>query len=256
MTLSVRVDGDERLISMARSAARHTADALLSLRASIEVMIKEELELVFRTAMASAGEGFPPIYQQHTLQTLAYLPIFIDVTGYGVDTFLDLEELGDYEAFEQGFHYHAQITGGGNVDLPYGGEDLKNSTEERYQYWLALLYGSDIPGYPPVQGKLAETYAARVSYWEAIGKAPEWLMLQYGEATSEPTVRPYPIIETLESSVYQRIANLMELALDTAHKETFQEYYEPEYTYTPIKSTGLAAIRDIKTGRFAGSTRL
>lgn len=251
--INVRVDGEESILKALGSASTGISSIMYRSAGIMETKLKQEIYTVFEVACSSAGAGFPAVYTQQLLGTLSTIPLFIDVTSTILDISFDPDLLGTYEEFSEGFHYHASLQGGGKVELPYGGEALKNTPEQRYQFWLSVATGTHIPGMPKVEGSLAETYAARVSYWESIGKAPQWLLLNYGQGEYYPYVRPYPIVETITATIGEIFYQTLNIELDRNLRENFKESYVPEYgTFKSRPNTEY--IRGAG-GRFIGSRR-
>lgn len=236
----VKVEGGERLSALSRNA-RSVLDA--TMRASIpelESLARDIITTVFIEACSTAGEGFPTIYQTHVLETLDNIPIDVSADANGIFLNFSLDALGSYADFEEGFHYHAEIAGESSdpedkelVDLPYQGEPLKNEIGKRYALWLKILHAGGT--------MLDNTYAARVAYWESTGKAPEWLLLQYGESRYEPTVSAFPLYERIQTEINVAFAATFERLIDEADGTAYQEYFEPTqpiYRYNVRDSRG------------------
>lgn len=134
-------------------------------------------------------------------------------------------ELGTSNDLRAGYHYGASIieststfststnrlrgkaglfqsfnvrTSSSRVNLPYHGQALRvPSVSARYKYWLAMYKKIDYNA-RSVRGKnykvriptdaWQKTKEARVAYWNSIGKAPQWLLLEYGQTKFKPTI--------------------------------------------------------------------
>lgn len=145
-------------------------------------------------AAASAGpEAFPPAYIAPMLGAARGI---INITSNEIG--IDFEAMGTQGDLIEGFHYGARIEGGDHVGLPYLGESLKNDVEERYIAWLRVYHGETWHGID-YSGTWTETIGARLDAWG--DKAPQWLLLQYGQTEWEPTNDPFPIIENVTTEL-------------------------------------------------------
>lgn len=220
----VTVSGEDEFLRNLQASPRAVETAMQRAAFQIRPQVKDVLISVFEQAMAVAGEGFPDIYKAHLSSTLRGFPIEITAAGLTLDVLASLDNLGSYDDFEEGFHYHAQLGEGEIVGLPYEGEPLKNDISKRYTYWLSMVTGVQAPGMPP-PASVDETYAARVTYWESIGKAPEWLLLNYGQGEYYPYVNAYPIVETLNTDIEVLLQSTVEREIDMAMERVWDENY-------------------------------
>lgn len=215
VTFNVDVSDEEVFQNRIRRASGATTQAIARASLKAQGLINNVIYSTFEKAASLAGEGFPAIYADHLLSTIDANPPLVIVEGLTLDLEFDFEELGTYDDFEAGFHYQATTTTGEKIDLPYQGQDLRYDFEQRYAAWLSK-YGS-IAG---------ETYSARVAYWETIGVAPQWLLLNYGEAEYSPTVHPYPLVEEILLEGRAVFSAVMEEEIDRALQETMQDNYQ------------------------------
>lgn len=152
------------------------------------------IETLIQAAAQAGPEAFPIAYIEPMLEAAKEV-----VTIYPGGVGLDFEALGTADELAEGFHYGAKIAGGGQVDLPYGGDALKNDTEGRYYAWLRVFHGDTWHGID-YAGSWNETIAARLSAWG--DKAPQWLLLEYGQEEWEPTINPFPIVENVTTELF------------------------------------------------------
>lgn len=250
MPIRVEITGHRELIRDLNKAPGLYSQAMRNAVIRIEGEFSKIVEPIFGVAIASAGEGFPPIYGEQLMRVVSRLGPEINVLGLTVSVEFDFDRLGDYEQFSEGFHYQAMLAEGGRVELPYQGENLKNEFNERYDFWLQIsdTWGGRIPG----GGHLNETYAARVAYWDSIGVAPQWLLLNYGEGRYEPYVRPFPLVETINSALYTEFYRILEYEIDKVtialnSGSSVEAPFKSRPSTRPIRGAG---------GRFTGSEKV
>lgn len=187
--------GFKELSTAMGAASEHMARAFTNVVPVFIERAQEVIENSLIQAAAKAGpDAFPPQYIQPMID--AAQGILIAQPG---EVVLDFEQLGTVDDLVEGFHYGAKIEGGGQVDLPYGGEVLKNDVNERYQAWLRILHGETWHGLD-YSSSWSETIQARLDAWE--GKAPQWLLLQYGQTEWEPTIQPNAIVEDVTAELF------------------------------------------------------
>lgn len=191
-------------------------------------------DVLIKAAAQAGNDAFPLAYIEPMLEAANKIVI----TSPG-EVFIDFDELGTYDELEEGFHYGAKIEGGGQVDLPYGGEPLKNDTEQRYAAWQRVFHGDTWHGLD-YSGSWSETIAARLSAWG--DKAPQWLLLQYGQEEFEPTIQPYPIVEEISTDLATIFEGLMRTEISLIASN-----FNVGTSYTPSRS--YYNVRDAR-GRF------
>ena len=168
-----------------------------------------------------AGKGFPPAYTSHLVSVAAANPPVRFIFG-GLQ--VDLEMLGTYEEFSQGFHRHAQASDGGQIELPSGGQEPKNDPQTRLDFWTAVADG--VP-FRPKQGQIDtagmydETILNRIEVWGS--RAPEWWVLENGSNTY-PMSYPTPLIALMSAKIDAYLAPLWEQALAEANARA-QNYW-------------------------------
>ena len=166
------------------------------------------IEAVLLKAAANAGEeAFPIAYIEPMLSAARRI-----IISSPADIVIDFEELGTPDDLQEGYHYGAKIDGGGQVDLPYGGEPLKNDTEKRYEAWLRVFHGETWHGIN-YAGAWNETIAARLEAWG--DRAPQWLLLQYGQMEYEPIIFPYPVVEEITYELEQFFESVLNLEISS-----------------------------------------
>ncbi len=172
-------------------------------------MINEEII----SAAAYAGEDAFP--RQYLYGILEHIPGILITEGNSL--VLDFDELGTYAVLTTAFHYGARLSSGGTVELPWhgGGGDsgLKNEVDKRYDFWSAVHGGYRYRNITTT-GLWPETIAARVDQWNSLGKAPQWLFLQYGQEEWEPTIDPSPIVENITDNLYSLWRTILQGELD------------------------------------------
>lgn len=175
------------------------------------------LSEVFKRSWASLDtDQFPNVYRSHILDVVDNLSI--DFVGDGYRTAgvaIDFDELGTRDELEAAYHRHAKLAGGGEVEGPYDGEELKNATADRHVFFEALITGRDyvdpktgktIPA-RKLQGKWDETLDEYLDIWG--DKSPEWLFLQHGTRWS-PNVTPYDVVGEVNTLISLRGGQLWE----------------------------------------------
>lgn len=183
--------------------------ALKNIAPSFAEQAQGVIKNVLIQAAAQAGQdAFPIAYIEPMLEAADKIIIVRPR-----EILIDLEDLGTYEDLQEGFHYGAKIDGGGQVDLPYGGEPLKNDTEQRYAAWQRVFRGETWHGID-YSGSWNETIAARLEAWG--DKAPQWLLLQYGQTEWEPVIQPYPILEEINFDLTQIFNSMLQLEISLA----------------------------------------
>lgn len=183
------------------------ARAFKNIKPEFLVRAQEILEVELEEAAAQAGpQAFPLQYIPNMLAAASR----VIQPSAGVVT-LDFDELGTWDDLTEGYHYGAKLEGGGQVDLPWeGGQSdagLKNDAEGRYYAWLKVFAGETWHGLD-YSGSWSETINARLDIWG--DKAPQWLLLQYGQEEWEPTIAPYPIVENITTQVQSLFTFLLE----------------------------------------------
>lgn len=196
--VSVTPSGYENIITKLNQAGKDTGNAIRKARTQLTSILLQAITAQFNNAANREREAFPPIYFIQLLATLQNVALInsTQVSPYSFNVSINFGDLGTEEDLRQAYHYGAQLSSGGTVDLPYHSANLKNDVEVRYQFWYALRNNLTYNGRPLDPGLWNETLSARVAYFNSINKAPQWLLLQYGQADYEPTNQPYPIVET------------------------------------------------------------
>lgn len=205
------LSGFDRLLTKLSVAEEQAEEAFKNASAEFIPQAQTTVQNVLIKAAAQAGDdAFPIAYIEPMLSAAEKV-----IIREPVAVLLDFEELGTVDDLQEGFHYGAKIEGGGQVELPYGGEPLKNDTAERYEAWQRIFHGEAWHGLD-YSGSWSETIAARLEAWG--DKAPQWLLLQYGQLEFDPIIYPYPIIEEITfdlKSIFEGILTL-EIALIAA----------------------------------------
>ena len=191
-----------------------TMDAALNLffreaRAVLQIIVVETIAEVAPTA----GPGFPTAYKEHLIAVASANPPVRVVFG-GLD--IDLTMLGTYEDYTKGFHRHARAADGGEIELPWSGQEPKNPVEVRTLFWEAVASGQ--PFFPKqgkmhVEGLYEETILNRIAVWGT--KAPEWWVLQNG-SSSFPEVNPTALSEVMTAKATVALPPLFEEAMQMA----------------------------------------
>jgi hypothetical protein len=190
------------------------ADAAISIffmeaRAVLQAVV---IETIMEVA-PGAGPGFPTVYTEHLIAVASANPPVRIVFG-GLD--IDLTMLGTYEDYTKGFHRHAQAADGGQIELPWSGQEPKNPVEVRTLFWESVASGQP---FLPKQGKMHtegmydETILNRIAIWGT--KAPEWWVLQNG-SSSFPEVNPTALSEVMTAKAAIALTPLYEEALQMA----------------------------------------
>lgn len=165
------------------------------------------IENVLIRAAAGAGpEAFPTQYIDPMLDAAQNV-----VTLLPGELVVNFEAMGTLSDLVEGYHYKARIDKESHVELPYQGEELKNDTERRYEFWLKVFHGEKYHNFN-YAGAWNETIAARLTVWG--NRAPQWLLLQYGQEEYEPTISPYPIVEDVTFDLREMFDSMMRLELN------------------------------------------
>jgi len=159
-----------------------------ALRAVVPVIVSD----AFTKALAEEP-NFPTDYAVHLVETA---PGLVDIkfnrnSNYFINVLVDLDSLGGVPELVQATHYHAKLDSGERVELPYSGEKLAYTKEERLDFFETEVSGSGLEDV---------THSARVEFWRSIRKAPEWVFLQDGEPYMN--VSPHRIIEDINEQIY------------------------------------------------------
>jgi hypothetical protein len=201
------ISGFKELVRKAKVASDDVAEAYRNIIPSFAVQAHATVQNVLLKAAAQAGaEAFPLAYIEPMLEAASQI-----VITSPAEVAIDFDELGSPDDLQEGFHYGAKIEGGGQVDLPYGGESLKNDTAERYEAWQRIFRGETWHGID-YSGSWSETIAARLEAWG--DKAPQWLLLQYGQTEWEPIIFPYPIVEEITSDLTAIFESMLRLEIN------------------------------------------
>lgn len=163
--------------------------------------------ILIKAAAQAGSDAFPLAYIEPMLEAAGKMSI-----QRPTEFLLEFEEMGTADDLAEGFHYGAKIEGGGQVDLPYGGEPLKNDTQQRYEAWQRIYRGDTWHGLD-YSNSWSETIQARLQVWD--DKAPQWLLLQYGQTEFEPTILPYPIVEEVTFDLTQIFNSMLTLEINS-----------------------------------------
>lgn len=187
----------------------------------------------YNEAVNEAGNGFSPIYENHLRRGILSLQPEVTATDYGIEArYYEISSLGDLQDLQEGYHYHAlleiaddkdfSVSNPARVELPYSQEALENNFEERYDFWKALVDGTDYEvtwglgkasHTKPIStaGLYDQTLQARVNWWG--GRYPEWLLLEYG-VEYYPSIPPTHFSFLIEERVYEYMYNVYESVLN------------------------------------------
>ena len=221
--ISVDAIGEEAFIDSLNLAKADVKRAVIRAAERTKSLVHESFLLLLQNAMNKAGiEAFPIPYRIHLLTVAGTIFPSVGLHYYGYDLAYDLSRLGDYNDLAQGFHYHAQLRRGGQVELPWTSRSfdssLKNPFDVRYDYWWALRNGIQVNGKQITGNEWSETLNARIAVWG--DKAPEWLLLQYGQR-DEPSNEPYPIIEVLQRNTKKIGTGILAQELYNSYQNLF-----------------------------------
>ena len=226
----------------------HTATVQTAER--LQDLTLQVIKIQIQNAAARHSEAFPPAYMIHLLSQLSELQVETSISEYSFNIAFNFNQLGTKDDLMQGYHYGALLKSGGFVDLPWHGgssdASLKNDVMTRYEFWTALRFNLTYKGRPIENTLWNDTINARVSTWNSLGKAPEWLLLQYGQQEWEPTLEPTPIIENTR-------AILKELGQEIFADELLQQYQKMqkrlgiEVSYPQKLSTGILPSLEVNT---------
>ena len=210
----------------------------------VKPIISGILMATFTEAAEFAGAGFPPVYLTSLLSVVQQQSFDTMTTTDGFYLFFDFEELGDYTHLIEGAHHRAFLEDGGLSDIPYTGEALKNPILLRYLAWLKL----------PDEVR-EDTYETRAMYWESIGKAPQWLLLNYGQTLYSPPIMAYPVVEVARDRVAAATYTIVERILNQHLIAHWKPSYEGK-TLSMGAFTSKPGYEWIRVGnRFAGSRK-
>jgi hypothetical protein len=189
-----RLEGFRELQSALNATPEQITRAFTNIGASFSQIAEEVVVDTLVQAAAQAGpEAFPTQYIPPMVEAARRIIITLPT-----EVFIDFDQLGTADELAEAYHYKAKMAEGGLVDLPYGGEDLRNDEEGRYFGWLRVFHGETWHGID-YSGAWDETIAARLSVWG--NKAPQWLLLEYGQVDWEPSIEPFPIVENITSEL-------------------------------------------------------
>lgn len=183
------------------------------------------LDDIFETATAGLDKGqMHPIVVEALLRNVSTMPIIVHSDQDGVSAEVDFETLGGWDDIEEASHYHAS-TEEGQIELPYGGEEMENDVTDRHSFVLAMIEGVGWPnprgGLIPTAGLWDETNEARQAYWGS--KSPAWLYLEYGQEEWEPTIPPHDITGKFSERFNEEATAIFEEEW-TAAVELLEEY--------------------------------
>jgi hypothetical protein len=227
-----------------------------------------------------AGRAFPMIYRDHLYLYMRSQPIAIQLLGPGrASVALELS-LGSWDDYERGFHHNALIETDyasigikgspkkkefferhpPKVGFPPGfeGQSLMNTPARRAEWWESAIIGrnpetkvkqgtgqflADIPTYE-------EVAEARLhNAWMLTGKAPQWLILEYGtHAGTEPYCPPLHFSDAI-SVASTCLANRV---YDAAIRTVDEMAIAKGRVRTGVNVRGKAFVKEGSTGRFTG----
>jgi hypothetical protein len=169
------------------------------------------------------------------------------------DVSLNFDELGTWEELTEGYHYGAKLEGGGQVDLPWqGGQSdagLKNTVQERYEAWLRVFNGETWHTID-YSSSWSETISARISVWGS--KAPQWLLLEYGQTEWEPTIEPYPVVEDITTELFALFEGMIQSEVQNIVDNINKPIPTiPTGAVYDVRGKG-SRFRNLRTGRFIG----
>lgn len=218
-----------RLLPNQISAAYHITALQLESR------LRDRIEQIFQEAISVQSPlAWPDEYTSHLMIVLQGLPIVINVGNQSLSVNIDLDYLGDRDDLELSFHYHARNIEGHRLSLPYSGESLRGTPEQRYLFFIENVVGTEL---------WDETARARVQVWA--NRAPEWLYLQYG-LLIEPEIRPTPVYESINNYASFITVDLLVQNLNdqiARGSSRFNVVYDP-------RINNRTSLRDTRTGRF------
>lgn len=230
-------------------------------------VVKDIIYQEFEAAaeIADSDDGFPDRYKQHMLEAVRE-NIYPTVLMNGDELFIsfDIEEsLGGLDDLQRAFHQGAQLAGGGKLWGEYTGQALKNDDPaERHVFWEALRYGADKVD---IKGKSVHI---RDSSWEETleqylriwgEKAPQWILIQFGQEEWEPTVPQVDIFNNIKrairdySSFYLASVLEAEVAVANAYRATGLEvgFSGDKTPARVISGTTTINGKTYRPGRFA-----
>ena len=162
-------------------------------------------ETLIQAAAQEGADAFPPHYVEPMISAAHKI-----IVTSGIDILIDFELMGTWDDLTAGYHEGARLAGGGSVSLPWTGgtseSGLKNDVVDRYEFWLAVFHG-DTYNNISTEGLWEDTIAARLDAWG--DKAPQWLLLEYGQEEWEPTITAYPIIETITTEITDLFTSML-----------------------------------------------
>jgi hypothetical protein len=206
-------------------------------------LVYEVLRYIFQNAYLRSPEAFPPAYLIQLLSSLALLNVDVKVDKYSFNVSVNLGDLGTHEELIQGYHYGAQLTSGGQVELPYGSASLKNDVYQRYLFWEALRFKTLYKGRALSDDLWSSTISARVGFWTSIEKSPQWLLLQYGQEEWEPKNEAFPVVEELREIIYSTAQGIYAQELMSAYRATaIREYGSFNYPVSLVQKGGAGKV--------------
>lgn len=201
-------------------------------------------EVLIQTAAQEGPDSFPPHYVEPMVSAAHRI---INVSG--IDVLIDFELMGTWDDLTLGYHEGARLAGGGAVSLPWTGgtseAGLKNDVVDRYQFWLAVLHGEKYNNIDTT-GMWENTISARLDAWGEL--APQWLLLEYGQEEWEPTIRSYPIVETITAELSGLFTSMLTEEIERI-VEQVNLGQAPTGAVIDIRGRG-SKFRDLSTGRF------
>jgi hypothetical protein len=222
ISIRVEITNDERILAALKNAELFLNNIGIDGSRKLISFAQYAIPAILEAAATKAGNAaFPFPYKIQMINRASNLNYITNASaGPVLNVEMDLNELGTREhlttAYHRGAVYRSTYSepeaeytrgpkgrfvksqGGHQVQLPWtGGDDdssLASSVDKRYQYWRAMF--QELP-YKNIDtsGQYAETIIDRVRTWENLDKAPQWLLLQYGQTEWFPTIDPFPIIE-------------------------------------------------------------
>lgn len=228
----------------------------------LRIAARATLQEVFKEAVARQPQqngGWPEEYTALIEEMVNDLPIEVYPMGKALAVSLNLYLLGGEHDLELGYHYQAllkteqsslssrdrqnrQTHVRANLGRVRTEADFLFPRKVRYYFFKTYVAGGAVWG--PTIGNNVNMYDktidARVTFWRTLGKAPVWLLLQYGTKW-EPRIQRHDIILDFEQKFQAVFMAYMAQLLNEVFRATGEAYaYD-------------ARIRGFRAGRWTGT---
>ena len=192
--------------------------------------------------VANSDDGFPEEFQSHLLNIVKTMPINVIVDYDSLFVSVDFGYLGDETDLRKAYHQGARLQGGGQLWGPYTGQPLASEDDERrHIFWEAVRREDSSVEMPGRSGKVKipagaweRTKEQYIRIWG--NKAPQWLLIQYGQEEWPPYVIEYDLINKFYADMVSDLTAL--LAVELQYTVELSNLYRTAGVSTGFTSKG------------------